>query len=256
MKINRTTVFALKVATIFVAVFTLNCIATAQTETQRWEGVLDVKVTKLRIQLELEFEAGKFKTGKGISPDQGNAEMRLDSFDINGDEVEFKIKSVGASFKGKYADDGKKMVGQFTQGQSFDMEFNRVDGKFAVSEHVETWKGTLVAGPQKFDFLLKFYKEEDGSMSAKLDSVNEGLTNLQLELDRKDNQCNFELKSSMAKFEGTLNDGQDRIEGVWKQAGGEFELVFEKTSLDAKAEPKRPQHPKKPYPLHCRRGQI
>ena len=248
MNIRNQSVSVFRILASMTALLFLNSLAAAQTDTQRWEGVLDVKVTKLRIQLELEFENGEFKKGTGISPDQGNARMPLDSFVVNGDQVEFKLKSVGASFQGKFADDGKKMVGKFTQGQSFDMEFSKLDGEFAVSEHVETWKGTLVAGPQEFDFLLKFYKDQDGTLSARLDSINEGLTDLQLELDRKDDQCNFELKSSMAQYEGTLNDARDRIEGIWKQGGGEFELAFEKTDLKTTAKPLRPQHPKKPYP--------
>ena len=228
----------------------LGCIVSvsAQSETQRWEGVLDVQIATLRIQLELEFEDGRFKKGIGISPDQGNARMKIDSLSVNGDEMEFEIKSVGAGFKGKFSDDRTRVVGKFTQGQSFDMEFKRVDGEFAASEHIESWKGTMEAGPQTFDFLLKFYREDDGSISAKLDSINEGLNGLKVELDRDQQKCNFELKVSQAVYEGKFNDDKDRIEGIWKQRGGEYELVFEKTDLNVQLKPNRPQHPRKPYP--------
>ena len=220
----------------------------AQSKTERWEGVLDVKVTTLTIQLEVEFEGDDFKSGKAISPDQGNAEMIIDSFEVSGDKVEFKIKSVGAEFTGTYSDDRKKLSGKFKQGQTFDMEFDLIEGSFSKSQHIETWKGMMEVGPQKFNFLLKFYKQEDGSVIAKLDSLNEGLTGLKVELDRDDEKCDFQLKIAAASYTGKFDEDQDRIEGTWTQGGVKAQLNFEKTELNAKEELNRPQHPKEPYP--------
>ena len=223
-------------------------IGTAQSTTEKWEGVLDVKVATLKIQLLIEFDGDSYKSGKAISVDQGNAEMKFDSFERDADTVKFKLKSVGAEFSGKYSEDRQKLVGKFKQGQAFDMEFRRVEGEFAKSEYFESWKGTLDSGVQKFDFRLKFFKEQDGSISAKLDSINEGAMGMKVELDRDDEKCNFDLKAAGASYEGKFNETKDRIEGSWKQGGGTMELVFEKTELNAQEKLNRPQHPKKPYP--------
>ena len=240
----RTVIFALTLS----ALFSIEHRVVAQSNIQRWEGILDVKVTTLKIRLELEFEGDQFKKGKLLSPDQGNAEINIDSFEINDNDVAIKIKGVGAEFNGSYSDDRKTLTGKFKQGREFDLELNRLAGEFAVSEHIETWKGILDVDPQKFKFLLKFYREQDGSMTARLDSLNEGLKGMKLELDRDDENCNFELKISAASYVGKLNEAKDRIEGTWTQRAVKQELNFEKIALNSEEPLNRPQHPKKPYP--------
>ncbi len=218
-----------------------------QEESQNWQGVLDAGAARLQLNFELKFEDGQW-SGDLISADQGNVRIPISSIEIEGDEITIEAVSVFAKFIGTLNEDGSKITGRWNQGgNAFDFEIERVES-FESAEHIETWLGTLVAGLQSFDFRIRMFKDSEGTISAKLDSFNEGLNGLPLDLDLSDEQFNFELKISAAQYEGTYNEDRSKISGKWIQGGGEYPLEFEKAELDARPAVNRPQHPEKPYP--------
>lgn len=218
-----------------------------QDESQQWQGVLDVGAARLQLNFELKNEDDVW-SGDIYSPDQGNARIPISSVEFDGDDVTIEASSVLAKFTGTLNESQNKITGTWAQGgNTWEFEIERVES-FETAEHIESWKGTLVADPQEFEFRIRLFRDSQGQISGKLDSFTENLMGLPLELDMNDEKFNFELKISAAAYEGTFDEDREKLSGTWKQAGGEYPLEFEKTELDARPVINRPQHPEKPYP--------
>jgi dipeptidyl aminopeptidase/acylaminoacyl peptidase len=110
------------------------------------------------------------------------------------------------------------------------------------------WEGTLEAGGAKVRLVVKVTKKPDGTLTAAMDSPDQGATGIPLDyINFKDNIVTFELKAGGALFEGTLNKEETAIIGQWKQGGGSFALTLNRT-VKAPVTLLRPQEPKKPFP--------
>ncbi len=110
------------------------------------------------------------------------------------------------------------------------------------------WEGTLEAGGAKVRLVVKVTKKPDGTLTAAMDSPDQGVTGITLDyINFKDNIVTFELKAGGALFEGTLNKEETAIIGQWKQGGGSFALTLNRTDK-APVTLLRPQEPKKPFP--------
>ena len=109
--------------------------------------------------------------------------------------------------------------------------------------------GTLSAGPSiKLRVALKVAKAGDGTLSAKLDSIDQGAKDLPVSMIRQTGQSvALELKMVGASYDGTLNADGSEMSGTWKQGGGAAPLTFRRVDKVEVAGP-RPQDPKKPYP--------
>lgn len=220
-----------------------------QNDSEIWNGVLDVKVMKLRLQMELKPD-GDGWSGKMISLDQGNAEMVMDSVTRSEDSLSFEIKKMAVKFKGDLKDG--IVSGTFTQnGQSSPLEFKKGE-KPKPTTHVQSWTGLMDAGGKKFDFQFRVFQDEDENMTAKLDSFSERIFGLHCEVDHAaDGTITVEVPITKATYVGQLSDGMQTITGKWKQAGGEFDLNLTRVELEKTREPKapeRPQSPKGPFP--------
>ncbi len=221
-------------------------------EKQLWQGTLDAKVVKIQLNFEVtRDEKGNF-SGVVISPDQGNAKLNISKMEVTGDDVIIEVASVPPStFTGKINADKDTISGTWKQGGgAFDFEIKRVQS-FTSAKHIESWKGTLVAGAQKFEFQLRIFQAEDGELSAKLDSFSENFVGLPVELTVDEQHLTFEVKISAGKYEGKFSEDKNRLDGHWSQRGQKLPLSFEKIDLkDTRklGDAKRPQHPKKPYP--------
>src|SRR5260370_27561814 len=109
------------------------------------------------------------------------------------------------------------------------------------------WVGTLGPGPVKLRLALKVAKGADGSLSAKLDSLDQGANDLPVSsIAQTGTSVKFELQVVGGSFEGTLNGDGSEISGAWKQGAGTLPLVLRRT--DKLPVALRPQEPKKPYP--------
>ena len=221
-------------------------------EAEVWLGELDVQVAKLRLEVRLEFGEDGSPTAKLFSLDQNNAEIAVDSFEVDGDMVAMKMESVLASFQGKMSEDHTECVGTFTQaGREFPLTFKKVD-KVPVRTHIVNWVGTLKAGAQEFEFQLRVFEDDDGKRSAVLDSFSENIEGLATNFTQDGSEMEFEVPVSAGKFVGKLNEDKSKIEGKWIQSGGEYDLSFERVDVadTRKLTMNRPQTPKEPFPYH------
>jgi pimeloyl-ACP methyl ester carboxylesterase len=109
------------------------------------------------------------------------------------------------------------------------------------------WLGTLEPGAVKLRLALKVAKGADGSLSAKLDSLDQGANDLPVSsIVQTGTAVKFELQVVGGSFEGTLNGDGSEISGAWKQGAGTLPLILRRTEKLSVAS--RPQEPKKPYP--------
>jgi alpha-L-fucosidase 2 len=108
------------------------------------------------------------------------------------------------------------------------------------------WEGTLDAMGNKLRLGVTITKAPDGTLSAKLDSPNQGAFGLPLQDVKLDgDKLTFTLKMVNGSFEGVINEPATEISGKWKQ-GLELPLVLKRVAAIEKA--KRPQEPQPPFP--------
>lgn len=111
------------------------------------------------------------------------------------------------------------------------------------------WEGTLSVGGASLRLIFKVAKAPDGSLTATLDSLDQGALGLPVDkvtLDGK--SVLFDLKRLGAAFEAKANAEFTELTGNWKQGGLELPLVMKRTEKETKLN--RPQEPQKPYPYN------
>jgi pimeloyl-ACP methyl ester carboxylesterase len=108
------------------------------------------------------------------------------------------------------------------------------------------WMGVLKVSVAELRIVFKISKDKDGSLSAKMDSPDQGAENIPVSKVTFENG-NLHLESEVIRgaYDGTLQS-DDSIEGTWKQSGLSFPLVLKRTEEAPKLH--RPQEPTKPYP--------
>jgi fermentation-respiration switch protein FrsA (DUF1100 family) len=109
------------------------------------------------------------------------------------------------------------------------------------------WEGALDVGAMKLRLALKVTKAADGAFAAKFDSLDQGATDLPVDvISLKDGAVHFEMKRLLVAFDGTLNKEGSEIAGQFKQGGASFPLTLKRMARPTTLN--RPQEPKPPYP--------
>ncbi len=114
----------------------------------------------------------------------------------------------------------------------------------------EVWQGALDVSGMKLRLVLKISQAPDGTLTATLDSIDQGAMNLPVDsIIIEGKTMRFEMKQIGGSYEGTFNKDGTEVSGQWKQGGASLPLVLKRADKTAQApEIKRPQEPKKPYP--------
>jgi pimeloyl-ACP methyl ester carboxylesterase len=109
------------------------------------------------------------------------------------------------------------------------------------------WLGLLEFDGNTLRITLKVSKAADGSFAAKFDSIDQGVTDLDIDtITFQDKTVRFEAKRFGESYEGTLNEKGDEISGTFKHGASSTPLVFKRITELPKLQ--RPQDPTKPYP--------
>ncbi len=109
------------------------------------------------------------------------------------------------------------------------------------------WEGKLKVPGIELRIVFKISKNPDGTLTATLDSPDQGATDIPVEeVIFIDNTLRLEVKSAGGVFEGKVSEDFLVIEGEWKQSGQTLPLTLKR--VDKAVEILRPQEPKKPYP--------
>lgn len=112
------------------------------------------------------------------------------------------------------------------------------------------WAGALDVGAVQLRLVLKVEAAADGSLSAVLDSVDQG-AKMPVETIALDGRTlRFSIPSIGGAYEGTLAAAGDAFEGTWSQGGRSLPLTLART--EEPFELKRPQTPQAPFPYESR----
>jgi pimeloyl-ACP methyl ester carboxylesterase len=96
---------------------------------------------------------------------------------------------------------------------------------------IGTWEGTLDVGAAKLRLVLHIDGGKDGALVARLDSPDQGATDLPIDsLSVASNTLHFEMKSLAAIYEGKLASDGAQITGEFRQGGQALPLTFKRTS--------------------------
>ena len=110
------------------------------------------------------------------------------------------------------------------------------------------WMGSLeVPNGVELRILFNISMETDGSISATMDSLDQGVKGIPVEAATyKDGSLRLEVKSINGIFEGMLKADGKTIDGKWKQGGLDLPLVL--NHIDKAPDLHRAQDPVTPYP--------
>ena len=100
------------------------------------------------------------------------------------------------------------------------------------------WQGTLKAGEAELRLVLHLTKGTDGSLSATLDSVDQGANGIPVSsVSFKDSKLNLTVDAVKGTYEGTVNADATAISGTWTQ-GQPLPLDFHRGAAAVKTEHK------------------
>jgi hypothetical protein len=208
----------------------------------RFEGSVDLPFMKLGIIVTLQ-KTGANWTGTINIPSQAYNDA-VDVL-IENSDVTIKMRGVPGDpiYKGKFSEDGRLIAGDLTQsGRKFPFTIERLSEaesaarqkygatpeKGQPGESMEgNWQGTIAAANLRL--VLKLSKATDGSLSAKLDSPDQGTSDLQVDtVALKEKTLRFEIKRLGASFEGTLSQDGSELSGTWEQQGAQLPLILKR----------------------------
>lgn len=89
------------------------------------------------------------------------------------------------------------------------------------------WEGTLDAGTAELRLVVHLVASEDGSLSATLDSPDQGAAGLPVqEATFAEGTLILVMPAFGARYEGTLDASGTKLDGTWSQGPGSFPLVL------------------------------
>jgi fermentation-respiration switch protein FrsA (DUF1100 family) len=118
-----------------------------------------------------------------------------------------------------------------------------------VKQKTDLWEGKLNISGITLRLVLKVTTDDNGSISAKLDSPDQSVENIPVSsISVTKDSLKFEVSSIMAKYAGKIENDSMVIVGIFKQATLTLPLKLKK--VEKLTEIKRPQTPKPPFPYN------
>ncbi len=113
-----------------------------------------------------------------------------------------------------------------------------------------SWKGLLVAGPQRLELIYHLTRGEDGTWTGTMDVPAQGATGIPLttvEVSDTGVVLTFPVPGG-GRYEGVRSEEGDSISGTFTQAGQSFPLRLGRMAAGDPARTPRPQEPVGPVP--------
>lgn len=234
-----------------------------ESTTTTWKGTLNAGGAKLRLEIEIIEKNGEF-SGELRSLDQGNAKAKTTEIKSDNESLRFAIPRFGAEFSGKYAKDGARVEGTFSQnGASIPLTLTKADPKDGKTPKPnafqtkskeslkEAWVGELNLGIMKPVMQFRIVTLKSGKTAAYFDSVTEGRTGFHATTSNDGKTLQFDVARIRLSFKGKLTEAGDQAEGIWSQGGRNIPLVLKKQSTEydsVNVWENRPQRPVGPFP--------
>jgi hypothetical protein len=227
----------------------------AQDMSGDWQGTLKTGVGELRLVLHITKGADGGLKAILDSPDQGATGIPVSAISIKGNQLDLTVDAVHGTYEGKVSSDRNSITGNWSQGQSLALDFNRVtvplktEHKPATPSDIDgTWMGTLDTGAIQLRVVFHIVNTEDG-LTATLDSPDQGMKGMPVtSIARTGESLKIEAKQIGGVFEGKVAADRSSIDGKWTQGRGTMPLLLKRVKTESELERKRPQNPTKPYP--------
>jgi hypothetical protein len=213
-----------------------------------WEGTIDTPNGAMGINVDLALsQSGKWEGELGI-PSQNLSGFPLSNLKVEGANISFEMRGAPGkpTFNGKLSEDGKTIAGDMVQGGAtlpFKIE-RKGEAKLTASAPpiasgagttgpapniAGSWQGALDAGGTTLRIIVKISKAADGSLTAALDSPDQGNSDLPVSsITATETNIRFDLKYLGAYFEGKLNKELTEMSGDWFQGGAAMPLVLKR----------------------------
>lgn len=105
------------------------------------------------------------------------------------------------------------------------------------------WAGTLKTGPAELRLVLHIAAAKDGSLSATLDSIDQGANGIPINsITLKDGKITLDVQAVQGTYEGTVNKDASEIAGTWTQSQP-LELNFKRAQPQAAGPAPKPAAP-------------
>jgi hypothetical protein len=207
----------------------------------RWTGAIEMPGAGLAIAVTLQSADGAAWSGTIDIPGQRIAGRPLANVIVEGERVTFGIAGIPGepTFEGKLAGSGDLLAGSFRQGgQALGFSLERApEGATALPDlslpaepvpgtsMAGDWIGVLDAGV-KLRLVLLARVDDRGELSAKLESLDQGMILAVDTIELADRKLTFANAALGATFEGTLGADGSAIAGTWSQGGNQLPLTL------------------------------
>ena len=202
-----------------------------------WIGTLKPGPVELRVVLHVKDAGAKLEATMD-SLDQGAKGIPVETISLANQTLTFDANSVQGHYEGKFEPANQTIKGSWTQGPGpLPLDFQRYvekpksarTGPPAKPSDIDgAWEGKLDAGSQTLRIVFHLKTDEDGELTATLDSPDQGGFGLPATaVKREGSILRVELKGLGGSYKGTINDAKTKIDGTFTQ-GADLPLVLER----------------------------
>lgn len=212
-----------------------------------WEGTLKTPNGDIGLLFNVHRDGDKWAVELDV-PAQGVSGLPLANVKVDGVTISFPMPGPGNQhYDGKFSDDGKSISGNITAGgQAIPLDLKwksepkAVEKAPANSGEVQVlegvWEGALdVPGGTKLHLRFNFTKNADGSITATLDSLDQGANGLPINsIARTGDSVKLDVKVVGGTYEGTLSKDASTMTGTFTQAGMPLPLTLQRKNAEKK----------------------
>lgn len=188
------------------------------------------------------------------SIDEGDRRFAVESFVCDGEQLRFELPISQASYIANKRDGGDAVVFQGTwrqRGNTLPLDFREVGEEPVPPAAEELWTGTLNAIIQKLELRFRITRDGAGLRTAWMDSVTQQAGGFRGDLGIKGDTWTIDVPAVRGRFEGTLSEDGETLEGSWSQSGVSLSLTLHRGDDGPPPPPaakNRPQTPRPPFP--------
>ena len=196
-----------------------------------WWGTYDPGGTTLfHLILKLSRKPDGTASGTLTNIDGGNTETPISAIVQAGDFLQFEVRALAGTFRGKLEAGGAEIKGEWLQPNSTPLTFKRGASVNSVNSILPknfegSWQGIVDFGKDldsgadnKVDFVLKLARAADGTATGTLSNKEANSKELPISIILiKGNNLQFEVGLVKGSYHGTINPLGAAIAGAWDQ---------------------------------------
>lgn len=231
----------------------------------RWYGELDAADRRFRFVLEeraagveAEAAAAAETAGRWLlrSIDEGDRRFPLQGVVSDGERLRFELPISRASYTGNVLANGTVEGTWEQRGTTLALSFRPVNDEPLPPPAEEIWTGTLNAIVQKLELRFRITRDPAGLRTVWMDSLSQAAGGFRGDLgikqgDEGEDVWSFDVPAVRGRFEGSLSDDGQTLEGTWTQSGVSLPLALTRGEDRPRSPPaakNRPQTPQPPFP--------